>query len=486
MGEQAMDRKSWTDKWFAKVAALMPMKACVVGPVVSSSPTFPPNAQVDAIFAQWDKPDSPGFALAVSQAGNVVYARGYGMADLDHGIAITPSTVFHACSLAKQFTAMSILLLAPQLKLTDEVHTFIPQLKGVIPPITVGQLLHHISGIRDQWVLATLAGWILSDDMISEKDVVEDLVPRMKTLNFSPGSDYSYSNTNYTLAGAIVRQVSGLSLAEFAGQHIFGPLGMTSTTITETHGQIVKNRAYGYYSTSSGFKMRMPNYDLTGPTNLLTTVEDLMRWDHNFDLLTVGGAANLAAMQTTVPHSGDYGLGLFIRTDQGRRIVEHDGRDPGHRSHLIRYPDQKLAVALLGNVQLPNSIYTGDLVRNVAAVYLNSAPAAAPPSSAQPTPPVFTPASLTDYPGRYYSDEVDNVCEVILDGSSIVMAHRKYDPATLTAVSTDTFTMNNFSVVLSLATVQFSRDAQGKIDGFYIDDTSGADRLRHFRFAKMP
>src|SRR5208282_2121779 len=143
------------------------------------------------------KPDSPGFALAVSHAGKVVYARGYGMADLDHDIAITPSTVFHACSLAKQFTAMSILLLAPRVKLTDAVHTFIPQLKGVIPPITVGQLLHHISGIRDQWVLATLAGWILSDDMISEKDVVEDLVPRMKTLNFSPGADFSYSNTNY-------------------------------------------------------------------------------------------------------------------------------------------------------------------------------------------------------------------------------------------------------------------------------------------------
>ncbi len=453
--------------------------------MVSALPTFPPNAQVDAIFAPWDKPNSPGFALAVSQAGHVVYARGYGMADLDHDIAITPSTVFHSCSLAKQFTALCILLLAPQVKLTDEVHGFIPQLKGMIPPITVGEMLHHISGIRDQWVLATLAGWILSDDTISESDVLEDLVPRMKTLNFSPGSDYSYSNTNYTLAGAIVRKVSGLSLAEFASQNIFRPLRMTRTTIAETHGQIVKHRAYGYCSTASGFAMRMPNYDLTGPTNLLTTVEDLMRWSHNFDRPTVGGAANLAAMQTTVPHSEDYGLGLFIRTEQGRLIVEHDGLDPGYRSHLIRYPDQKLAVALLGNVQLPPSILTGDLVRRVAAVYLNDASAAAPPKSMPPAPPALAPADLTDYPGQYYSDEVDNVCEVVLDGSSIVMAHRKYDPATLTAVATDTFTMENFSVVLPLATVQFSRDAKGKIDGFYIDDRIGEDRLRHFRFVKV-
>jgi CubicO group peptidase (beta-lactamase class C family) len=478
VGEHAMDSKDWT-KWFAKVLAPIGF------PTISGPTTYPPNPQVDQIFAQWDKPDSPGFALAVSQAGNVVYARGYGMADLDHNIRITPLTVFHACSLAKQFTAMSIMLLVGQnkLSLSDEVHTLVPELKSVIPPITIGQLLHHISGIRDQWVLATLAGWRLSDDVISRNDVVEDLVPRMKTLNFSPGTTYSYSNTNYTLAAEIVKHVSTKSLAEFAHKHIFQKLGMKSTTITETHGQIIKNRAYGYWSPSSAFKMRMPNYDLTGPTNLLTTVEDLMRWDRNFDLLTVGGSSALTAMQTTVPTSGEYGLGLFIRNEQGRRIVEHDGRDPGYRSHLIRYPDQKLAVALLGNVQLPNSIYTGDLVRSVAAIYLNSAPPAAPQSSVPPQQPTFTPASLTEYLGRYYSDELDVTYEIVMKGSSIAITRRKYGPAILAAVSPNTFT-TNFSVVLSLANVTFHR-TQGNVDGFSIDDTSGADRLRNFWFAKV-
>jgi CubicO group peptidase (beta-lactamase class C family) len=459
-----------------------PVKPKFLGP-----PPFPPNPQVDQIFAPWAKPDSPGFALAVAQAGNIVYARGYGMADLDHDIPISPSTVFHACSLAKQFTAMSIMLLVRQgrLSLSEDVHTHVSQLKSVIPAVTIEQLLHHISGIRDQWVLATLAGWRLSDDVISRNDVVEDLVPKMKTLNFSPGAYYSYSNTNYTLAGEIVKNVSGMSLAEFAYTNIFHPLGMTSTMFAETHGQIVKNRAYGYSGSYPPFTMRMPNYDLTGPTNLLTTVEDLMRWDRNFDLLTVGGSSVLTAMQTPLAPAIEYGLGLFIRSDaQGRRIVEHDGRDPGYRSHLIRYPTQKVSVALLGNVQLPNSIYTGDLVRSVAAIYLNSA-YVVPPTPAPPTPSTFAPTSLTDYLGRYYSDELDVTYEVVMSGSSLAITRRKYGSASLTPASADKFT-TNFSVVLSVATVHFSRDAQAKVDGFYIDDTSGADRLRHLRFNKMP
>ena len=464
-----------------------------------------PNPQVDRIFAQWDKPNSPGFAVAVSKAGRIVYSRGYGMADLDHNIPITPATVFHAASVSKQFTAMAIMLLVGQkkLKLSDHVHTHVSELKSAaippippiphrssctpIKPVTIEQLLRHTSGIRDQWVLAGLAGWRLSDDVISRNDVVEDLVPRMKILNFDPGSDYSYSNTNYTLAGEIVQRVSGVSLAEFCHTHIFKKLGMRSTAIAETHGQIAKNRAYGYSGNYPAFAMRMPNYDLTGPTSLLTTVEDLMRWNRNFDLMKVGGSAALKAMQTPVPASKGYGLGLIIGTDdQSRRTVEHDGRDPGHRSHLIRYPDQKLAVALLGNIQLPPDILTADLVRSVAAIYLKgSAPAAAtPPSSARPSHPAFAPASLNDYLGRYHSDEVDNFCDVMRHGSSIAIAHRQCAPALMTAVDRDVFEMANFSVMLASANVTFRR-TDGKVDGFFIDDATGDDRLRKFWFAKV-
>jgi CubicO group peptidase (beta-lactamase class C family) len=461
------------------------------------------NAHVDRIFARWDKPNSPGFAIAVSKAGRIVYSRGYGMADLDHGIPITPATVFHAASLSKQFTAMAIMLLVgkKKLKLSDHVHKHVPELKNAaaapippiphhssctpVKPVTIEQMLHHTSGIRDQWVLAELAGWRLSDDVIGRNDVVEDLVPRMKTLNFDPGSDYSYSNTNYTLAGEIVQRVSGVSLAEFCHTHIFKKLGMKSTAFVETHGEIVKNRAYGYSGKRPSFAMRMPNYDLTGPTNLRTTVEDLMRWARNFDVMKVGGRAALKAMQTPVPASKGYGLGLEIGTDdQSRPTVEHDGRDPGHRSHLIRYPEQKLAVALLGNIQLPPDILTYDLVRSVAAIFLKTPAPAIPAGSAPTSRPAFAPAGLNDYLGRYHSDEVDNFCDVIRDGSSIAMAHRQCDPAPMTATGRDIFNMANFGVMLASAEVTFRR-SHGKVDGFFLDDATGDDRLRKFWFAKI-
>jgi CubicO group peptidase (beta-lactamase class C family) len=449
-----------------------------------------PNPQVDQIFAQWNKSDSPGFALAVSKDGKTVYSRGYGMADLDHNIPIEPGTVFHAASLAKQFTAMAIMLLVDkhQLSLDDEIRGFI-SLKTEIPPITIRQMLHHISGIRDQWILATMAGWRLSDDVVTRDDVVDRFVARMTTLNFVPGAKYSYSNTNYTLAAEIVKKVSGLSLSEFSRRYIFEPLGMSKTKIIETHGQIVKHRAYGYSGKYPNFQVSMPNYDLTGPTNLQTTVEDLIRWDHNFDLKTVGGEAALSAMLTAVPtHDGtgeSYGLGLFINTENGRRIIEHNGRDAGYRSHLIRYPDEKLAVALLCNLALPDetATLTKTLVREVAAVYLGGSATAARQRLADRRQAVAATVDLNPFLGRYYSEELDTVYHIVPSGSSIAIARHKYDPTVLTFAAPNIFSMEGFTIFTPSMLVEFDSD----LKSFVLDDISDEfiSLLRAFRFKKM-
>lgn len=453
-----------------------------------------PEKKIDQIFAQWKKPNSPGFAIAVSKAGKVIFRKGYGMADLDHGLAITPSTVFHAASLSKQFTAMAIMLLitVPKLATTPisldtDVHTLVPQLSGIGQPITIGQMLHHISGIRDQWVLATMAGWRLSDDVVTRDDVIERFVARSKTLNFDPGDQFSYSNTNYTLAGEVVKKVSGMSLAAFCDRYIFKPLKMARTRFVETHGEIVNHRAYGYMPVSAGWRVRMPNYDLTGPTNLHTTVDDLMRWDRNFDHMGVGGAVALTAMQTPAPPAAPtYGLGLFVEYEDGHRIVEHNGRDAGYRSHLIRFPDQKLSVALLCNIALDDPLpSTWTLVRQVAAVYLGTsfAPMAAEPTLAASG---FAPAGLGDYRGRFYSDEIDAtyILKFNSNESAVQVTREKYPPTTLLPAGPDFFIMKDFSIVLPQLLVQFNRDAQQKITGFRLDDTVGG-RLSNFHFKKM-
>jgi CubicO group peptidase (beta-lactamase class C family) len=232
--------------------------------------------QIDDIFAVWNRNDSPGMAIAVRHNGNVVYRNGYGAADLDHQIYNSPDIVFHAASLTKQFTAMAMMMLINNpglgnpaimpITLDTNVNTganpLIPELAGITQPITVRQLLNHTSGIRDQWVLATMAGWRLSDDVITRDDVMNRFVGLSKSLNFAPGSKYSYSNTNYTIAGEIVKKVSGLSLSAFCKQYIFDPLGMTKTRIIETHGTIVDDRAYGYRAVplpGVGWEVRMPN-----------------------------------------------------------------------------------------------------------------------------------------------------------------------------------------------------------------------------------
>jgi CubicO group peptidase (beta-lactamase class C family) len=452
--------------------------------------------KIDNIFADWDNHSSPGMALAVRLNGKVVYRRGYGMADLDHKIPNAPDTVFHAASLTKQFTAMAIMMLindpslaTMSITLDTEVHTLVPQLGNISQSITIRQMLHHTSGIRDQWVLATMAGWRLSDDVVTRSDVMDRFVARSKSLNFDPGDEFSYSNTNYTLAGEIVKKVSGMSLSAFCDRYIFQALNMRRTRIIETHGEIVKHRAYGYRptATSTGWEVRMPNYDLTGPTNLQTTVDDLMRWDRNFDSMTVGGAAALAAMQTPAPPAAPiYGLGLFIEYEDGHRIVEHNGRDAGYRSHLIRFPDQQLSVALLCNIALDDPLpSTWTLVRNVADVYLGTsfAPMAAAPTIAASG---FAPASLGEYLGRFYSEEIDTTYTLSLNanGSAVSVTREKYPPTTLLPAGPDLFIMKNLSIVLPQLLVQFNR-TQGQITGFRVDDTLEG-RLSNFHFVKVP
>ncbi|MET0678093.1 MAG: serine hydrolase [Bradyrhizobium sp.] len=473
-----------------------------------SSKTSPIGKAIDDIFETWNRDDSPGMTIAVRHNGSVVYRNGYGVADLDHQIYNSHDTVFHAASLTKQFTALAIMMLIENpglasanpalgpITLDTDVNTstLIPELGGITrpdatrQPITLGQLLHHTSGIRDQWILATMAGWRMSDDVITRDDVMNRFVKLSKSLNFAPGSKYSYSNTNYTIAGEIVRKVSGLSLSAFCKQHIFDPLGMTNTRIMETHGEVVEDRAYGYRvppSGGPGWEVRMPNYDLTGPTNLQTTVDDLMLWDANFDTMTVGGAGALTAMQT--PGLGGYGLGLFITPQGGSTIVEHNGRDAGYRSHLIRLPDQKLSIALLCNVALPTQAQTWTLVRDVAKLYLGTTLAL--PAGSQPpiTTPGPAPSNPGEFTGRYYSDELDVTYTLVLNGAAIQVTRQKYAPVGLASLAgADAFmTTSMFSNVLPAVKFTFYRE-QGQIAGFHMDDISGADQLSDFKFRKLP
>ena len=328
--------------------------------------------KVDSIFSPWDKSDGPGCALAILKDGKIIYERGYGMSNLEYGIAITPKSVFHVASISKQFTAAAIQLLALQgkLSLNDDIRKYIPEAPDLGHVITIANLIHHTSGLRDQWDLQGFAGW-RDDDVITEGDIM-DMFKRQQGLNFVPGDDYSYCNTGFTLLGVIVKRVTGVSLRDYADSVLFKPLGMSSTVFHSDHTEIVPNRTSAYHEADNHrFVISIPVFDNYGATSLFTTVEDLARWDENFYTHQVGGEAFIHAMLLPgVLNNGaqqTYASGLSLGEYRGNRFVDHAGADAGYRADFLRFPDKHFSVIVLANL---GNMNPSALCRRVANLFL--------------------------------------------------------------------------------------------------------------------
>jgi CubicO group peptidase (beta-lactamase class C family) len=395
-------------------------------------------AAVDALFADVDSTRTPGCAVGVMQGGALVFARGYGMADLDHGIPNTPSSVFHVASMSKQFTAAAILLLAREgkLSLDDDVRKYVPEVPDFGVPITISNLIHHTSGLRDQWEMLSLAGWRYSLDLITDADVLAVLA-RQKHLNFPPNTQYSYSNTGYTLLAQIVARVSGMTFREFTTARIFAPLGMARTHFRDDHAEIVHEIAYGYEPVGDVFKLSVTNFDTVGATSLLTTVEDLARWDENFYWPRVGDSDFVAAMiEPGALADGrklGYAFGLTRGTYRGLEIVDHAGADAGYRSDLVRFPSKHFSVSCLCNVKAMNP---SELTRKVADIYLADALAALPGAAAQ----TLTKRQRDTLPGNYLEkDKGAQVIRVSATGDALTMQLSGSPPFELRPAGNDSF-----------------------------------------------
>jgi len=390
------------------------------------------TAKVDKVFEKFNRTDSPGCALGIYQNGQIVYKHGYGMANLNDDVPITPLTVFHVASMSKQFTAASILLLAQQgkLSLDDDVHKYIPELPDFGERITLRHLMHHTSGLRDQWALLGLAGWRYSQDLITDDDVMSVLV-HQKALNFKPGEKYMYSNTGFTLLALVVKRVSGLSLREYTTKNIFEPLGMTHTHFRDDHEEVIKHDALGYEQNGEGkpFRMSLTNFDTTGATSLHTTVEDLQLWDENFYHPRVGGPELVKQMQEKGKlNSGkdqDYAAGLAIETYKGLPTIGHGGADAGYRSDIVRFPDQHFTATALCNSADANP---SSLTRQVADIVLAKdirEPAADAKEKAKETPKTsvvtLTAEQMKAVAGTYWKRDDDYYQRVLLKDGKLLL-----------------------------------------------------------------
>ena len=330
-----------------------------------------PEKQIDQLFTTWNRIDTPGAAVAVEKDGKVIYKKGFGSAELEYDIPITPGTVFHIASVSKQFTCFSILLLEKQGKLSiyDDIRKYIPEVPDLGKVITLNHLMHHTSGLRDQWELLAMAGWRL-DDIIT-KDQILRIVSRQKELNFNPGDEYLYCNTGFTLLAEVVARVSGQTFPEFTRTHIFEPLKMRNTQFYDNCEKIVKNRAYSFYADSTGFKKSILSYSNAGATSLFTTAEDLCLWSRNFENPVVGDKEIINRMNLRgVLNKGDtitYAMGQDIGKYKGLKIISHGGADAGYRSFLVRFPDQRFSVNVLSNLA---TFDPGGMSFQIADIYL--------------------------------------------------------------------------------------------------------------------
>ena len=332
-----------------------------------------PVARIDSVFTEHNRADRPGCTIAVFKNGEIAYANGYGMANLEYGIALRPTSVFHVASISKQFTAFAVELLVSEGKVSwdDPIQDYVPEIPDYGQPVTLRHLAHHTSGIRDQWSLLIMAGWRWEADLVTQANAIE-IMSRQTALNFEPGAEYLYSNSGFTLLAAVVERVTGQTLKAFAQERIFGPLGMTSTHFHDDHQTIVPNRAYGYrHFADEGWKISIPDFAIVGASSLFTTVEDMAKWDRNLRDHSLGDAALYQRFfDRGILTTGDtinYAHGISVGTYRGLRTVGHGGADAGYRTNYLRFPGQDVGIVSFCNFAGANP---GSYVRQVADIIL--------------------------------------------------------------------------------------------------------------------
>lgn len=442
---------------------------------------FTPDPRVDRLFAQWDKPDSPGCVVGVVRDGRFIYQRGYGMANLDYDLPNSGAMVYYVGSVSKQFTAAAVALLAldGKLSLDDDIRKYFPQMPDYGTPVTIRHIIHHTSGLRDVYGLMSLGG-LRMEDVFTDDEAIA-LIARQKELNFKPGDEYLYSNSGYFLLGHVVKRVSGKSLREFADERIFRPLGMTRTHFHDEPGHVMKGRAMSYEPDGRG-ALRisyLQNFDKVGAGGLYSTMDDLRRWDENFYTRTVGGEAFHRMIHTRgVLNSGDtlaYAFGNEVSTYRGLRVTVHSGSLMGYKAAVLRFPDQRFTVLETCNL---STIDPESIAYAVADIFLGGQMgpkrerAVAPRRAAEgASPGGGAPSDLAALVGDYHSEEVDATYRIALEGGALTMHTPRRAPRVLVALAPDTFRAGDL-------TLRFER---GGAPAF----TVAAGRVKNIRFRKQ-
>jgi CubicO group peptidase (beta-lactamase class C family) len=327
----------------------------VVAGLAGCAQSLPANLQtgIDSLFKDYAKPGGPGVAVLIVKDGKVAFKKGYGMANLEYNMPVTPTSVFDIASVSKQFTGYAISTLVQEGKISpdDDIHKYLPDVPDFGKKITIHNLIHHTSGLRDWPEGLHAAGWRW-DEAFRYDDIMR-MVSKQHDLDFEPGSKYQYSNTGYNLLAAIVAKVSGKTFPEWAAENIFKPLKMQATMVNDDYSKVIPNLATSYYQDGSEYRKATDQLTAFGSSSIFTTVEDLSKWVIRFQQgLADKDPVYLRMIQTDTLNDGkpnNYAYGLAIGNNLGVREISHDGGWAAYATNISNFPDQHVGIILLSN-----------------------------------------------------------------------------------------------------------------------------------------
>jgi CubicO group peptidase (beta-lactamase class C family) len=329
------------------------------------------GAKVDAIFSDIDVSQSPGYAVGIVKNGQLAFAKGYGLANLEDRVPITPDTVFHLASLSKQFTAaaVALLILDHKLSLDDPVSRYVPAAAKYGPALRVKHLVYMTSGLHEYLDVRRPGGlpWYSAFYFTRDDAVAASL--EQPSLEYVPGSKWTYSNTNYMLLTQIVEKISGRPFAAFMHDRVFQPLEMTASLIDDDSTLVIPHRAIGYAPRSgqvldqlrqvgmsahqgAGYVRLDRNSPHFGGSGVFTSIDDLAKWDANWYAPRIGGSQFTALMNTRIKFQHDKdndAFGLVFGDYDGRTTIWYSGGDTDASTFMIRFPEQRLTVIVLSN-----------------------------------------------------------------------------------------------------------------------------------------
>ncbi|GEP52664.1 hypothetical protein FNO01nite_33360 [Flavobacterium noncentrifugens] len=376
-----------------------------------SSPAKSQNIKngIEGLFSDWKKNNNPGGVVMVSHQNQIIFSEAYGLANIPYNIPNDKETVFGIGSMSKQFTAMGIVLLQLDGKLSvdDDIQKYLPEMHHFGKPITIRHLLHHTSGLRSSPELFGLAGW-RDGDAITNEDAYRYLT-KQTHLNFDPGSEYMYTNSGYILLAKIIENITKQDFKSWMKEKIFQPLHMNATFIEEDYSKIMTKIASSYTEIEPAVFITVEDFDLTyGASNVYSTCSDILKWSENFSRPSKEWQQAFTTLQTLdVLNSGkknNYGFGVFVDDFIGNHRVQHSGAIAGFRSIMYAYPNDDLEIVILSNFTTNQLFKMAD---QISQLFLQNKSETVSTNTASINPIKTDANSLKKYEGMYWND-IDN------------------------------------------------------------------------------